>query len=159
MEEEILNELKVLTEILSKDVELRSKELNLQVEKTSNEKELAEIADQEAKQQKAQDDLKKAKDEQRALQIEQYIKSLQENEDSTLTQVVDAINLNSEASLEELGSQLSVISEKLDQTEQVENVNNATYFSSMTIIIFLCFAIPAVATYKFLSRLFDSFIA
>ena len=52
MEQEILNELKVLTEILKQDVKLRSDQLQLQIEKNENEKELEEIAkvEQEQKQ-------------------------------------------------------------------------------------------------------------
>lgn len=157
MEEEILNELKTLTENLKEDVQLRSEELQLQVEKSANEQELAEIAEKEQEQEQLELDAEKAKDEQRAVQVEQFIEKLESQEEPDnefRIQVLDSLQKIS-TKLDEL----SVISTKLDATEQSQNLYDASYFSSMTIILFLGFAIPAVAIYKFLSRLFDSFTA
>ena len=81
MEEEILNELKILTEILKQDIQLRSDELQLQIDKTANEKELYEIAKIEQEQQQLEIDAEKAKAEQRALQIEDYIKQQSVNDE------------------------------------------------------------------------------
>lgn len=81
MEEEILNELKTLTEILKQDIQLRSDELQLQIDKTANEKELYEIAKIEQEQQQLEIDAEKAKAEQRALQIEDYIKQQSVNDE------------------------------------------------------------------------------
>ena len=81
MEEEILNELKTLTEILKQDIQLRSDELKLQIDKTANEKELYEIAKIEQEQQQLEIDAEKAKAEQRALQIEDYIKQQSVNDE------------------------------------------------------------------------------
>lgn len=81
MEEEILNELKTLTEILKQDIQLRSDELQLQIDKTANEKELYEIAKIEHEQQQLEIDAEKAKAEQRALQIEDYIKQQSVNDE------------------------------------------------------------------------------
>lgn len=81
MEEEILNELKTLTEILKQDIQLRSDELQLQIDKTANEKELNEIAKIEQEQQQLEIDAEKAKAEQRALQIEDYIKQQSVNDE------------------------------------------------------------------------------
>src|SRR5699024_3064197 len=107
----------------------------------------------------------KAVAEKRAVQLEQFIDKLEANEvpetefKTQLLEAIQKIDTNNSASFQSLGAQLETISLKLDETEQSKNVDDASYFSSMTIIVFLCFAIPAVATYKFLSRLFDSFIA
>ena len=81
MEEEILNELKTLTEILKQDIQLRSDELQLQIDKTANEKELYEISKIEQEQQQLEIDAEKAKAEQRALQIEDYIKQQSVNDE------------------------------------------------------------------------------
>ena len=56
---EILNELKTLTEILKQDIQLRSDELQLQIDKTANEKELYEIAKIEQEQQQLEIDAEK----------------------------------------------------------------------------------------------------
>lgn len=163
MEEEILNELKTLNEKLSKDLELRSEELTIQHERTKNEKELREIEAQEKEQQTIELNLEKAKAEKRASQIEQYINKLEEQQESEEQYKEDQISvltdLNNKEQLESIELKLNTISEKMEVTDQAQLENDASYFSSMTIIVFLCFAIPAVATYKFLTRLFDSFTA
>lgn len=165
MEEEILNELKALTEILKQDVQIRSDQLQLQVDKNANEKELEEIAKAEQEQQQLEITAEKAVAEKRAVQLEQFIDKLEANEvpetefRTQLLEAIQKIDTNNSTSFQSLGEQIETISLKLDETEQSKNVDDASYFSSMTIIVFLCFAIPAVATYKFLSRLFDGFMA
>lgn len=165
MEQEILNELKVLTEILKQDVQLRSDQLQLQIKKNENEKELEEIAKVEQEQKQLEITAEKAVAEKRAVQLEQFIEQLEANEvpetefKAQLLEALQLIDSNNSTAFHSLGEQLETISVKLDKTEQSKNIDDASYFSSMTIIVFLCFAIPAVATYKFLSRLFDGFIA
>lgn len=165
MEEEILNELKALTEILKQDVQIRSDQLQLQVDKNANEKELEEIAKAEQEQQQLEITAEKAVAEKRAVQLEQFIDKLEANEvpesefRTQLLEAIQKIDTNNSTAFQSLDAQLETISLKLDETEQSKNVDDASYFSSMTIIVFLCFAIPAVATYKFLSRLFDGFMA
>lgn len=163
MDEEILQELKTLNEKLSKDLELRSKELQIQVDKTQADKELREIEQQEQEQEKLELEKEKAKAEVRAIQLEQFINRLNSEAESDQQFKVDQMailsTLNNKDELESINVQLNSITESLEVTEQGQLENDASYFSSMTIIVFLCFAVPAFATYKFLSRLFDSFIA
>ena len=80
MEEEILNELKALTEILKQDVQIRSDQLQLQVDKNANEKELEEIAKAEQEQKQLEITAEKAVAEKRAVQLEQFIDKLEANE-------------------------------------------------------------------------------
>ena len=81
MEEEILLELKTLNERLAKDFELRSEQLKIEQARFENELELQSIAEAEKVEQDAQLELDRAKSEQRALQIEQYIEKVQSDEE------------------------------------------------------------------------------
>ncbi|MBM7710429.1 hypothetical protein [Enterococcus lemanii] len=162
MEEEILQQLKMLNENLIKDFELRTEAFKLYQERNANEQELAEIALQEAEQQKAQDDLKEAKAEQRALQIEQFLKSLEseeakEKEELSRQEMIQAINeVDNSALLTELSEKLGVIVERTEKSELQLKQEDLNYFNSRSLFMIIMFVVPCWLTVKYLGRLFDS---
>ena len=162
-EQQLLDELKVLNENLSKDLELRKEELKQKKVDSERQENLQEVSDKEQEQKQLEESKKEEVSEKRAKQIEEFIVNFQDQIDSDndfkKQQIQVLSKLDNEKQLNSIDQQLVGISEKLDVTDDQQQESNVYYFTSMTIIIFLLFAVPAVATYKFLTRLFNGFIA
>lgn len=162
MEEEILNELKALTEILKQDVQIRSDQLQLQVDKNANEKELEEIAKAEQEQQQLEITAEKAVAEKRAVQIEQFITRIESDEEKEKQELfrqemIQAINeLDQTDSLTKIDENLNALlleSQTVTDDEAVKS--ELTYFNDRAIFLIILFFVPFFITIRYLSSLFD----
>lgn len=167
MDEEILNELKALNEKLSEDLELRSNELRLQSERFENELELQRLTDEEKASQQIELDLEQAKAEKRAVQIEQFIEtfeeSIQQNQETEVSQheeYLTALNaLDNAETFTSIDNKLAVLVETTETTEEIEHVKDVSYFTDVSLLVFLLVVIPAVAAYKILGSILDNAMA
>ena len=170
MDEEILNELKLLNEKLSEDLKMRSEELKLQREKMDNELELQQIESERAELEAPNIELQKAKDEKRAVQLEQFIQGLEEQQEEQVTlnqeslefreNVLEALeSLDQQESFTNLGSKLDVLIQSTEVPEATQVANEFSHFTDLSMVTLMFAFIPAILTYKGLSRLFDSAFA
>lgn len=161
MEDEILVELNELNELLTKDFELRSEQLQLEQEKKANELELQEIAKAEEEANAPQKEVERAKTEQRAVQIEQYIKKIesdeeQEKQEVSRQEMIQAINaLDQQDSLAEISEKLNALIEISEKTERDVVQGELNYFNGRALFMIVVFVVPCWLTIKYLGRLFD----
>lgn len=162
MEEEILNELKALNEKLSQDLVLRADYLKLQQEKFDNEKELESIAAQEAEANAPEIELQRAQAEKRAVQIEQFIKKIESDEEKEKQEIsrqemIQAINdLDQTESFNKIDENLNaLLLETQTVTDDEITKSELTYFNDRAISLIILFFVPFFITIKFLSSLFD----
>lgn len=162
MEEEILLELKTLNERLAKDFELRSEQLKIEQARFENELELQSIAEAEKVEQDAQLELDRAKSEQRALQIEQYIEKVQsdeelEKQELSRQEMIQAINeIDNTDTLIQINEKLTELIEVNQKTEIDEIQGELNYFNSRAIMLTLLFFIPLYLTIRWLNSFFNS---
>ena len=162
MEEEILLELKTLNERLVKDFELRSEQLKIEQARFENELELQSIAEAEKVEQDAQLELDRAKSEQRALQIEQYIEKVQsdeelEKQELSRQEMIQAINeIDNTDTLTQISEKLTELIEVNQKTEIDEIQGELNYFNSRAILLTLLFFIPLYLTIRWLNSFFNS---
>lgn len=162
MEEEILLELKTLNERLAKDFELRSEQLKIEQARFENELELQSIAEAEKVEQDAQLELDRAKSEQRALQIEQYIEKVQsdeelEKQELSRQEMIQAINeIDNTDTLTQINEKLTELIEVNQKTEIDEIQGELNYFNGRAIMLTLLFFIPLYLTIRWLNSFFNS---
>ena len=141
MEEEILLELKTLNERLVKDFELRSEQLKIEQARFENELELQSIAEAEKVEQDAQLELDRAKSEQRALQIEQYIEKVQsdeelEKQELSRQEMIQAINeIDNTDTLTQISEKLTELIEVNQKTETDEIQGELNYFNGRAVML------------------------
>ena len=162
MEEEILLELKTLNERLAKDFELRSEQLKIEQARFENELELQSIAEAEKVEQDAQLELDRAKSEQRALQIEQYIEKVQsdeelEKQELSRQEMIQAINeIDNTDTLTQINEKLTELIEVNQKTEIDEIQGELNYFNGRAFMLTLLFFIPLYLTIRWLNSFFNS---
>lgn len=162
MEEEILNELKLLNEQLKQDLVIRSDYLKLQQEKFENQKELESIAAQEAEANAPEIELQRAQAEKRAVQIEQFIQKIESDEEKEKQEIsrqemIQAISeLDQTDSLTKINENLNALLIETQTVTDDEAVKSElTYFNDRAIFIIILFFVPFFITIRYMSSLLD----